>query len=154
MVFAALPLFAACAKNKAPESVAALPAGPSTPLVVKADASPRHDDAQTNHLTAAEFEEKLDASIAAVTRNGPLGTEDAIMLVRVSNTVFLRGGEKTKREKELEGLMGTCAPRLMEALGDSIPNRGMGLFFRKHDLQWGGAPGNIRGRDSYVIVHQ
>ena len=103
-------------------------------------------------LTRAEFQKRVDSCITILRRSDPLTVEEAVLLVRVANTLYLLDGEKTKKEVEFGGLMRfSVADRLENALGESIPNHGMGLYYKKHDLHYGGAPGNIRDRDSFTI---
>lgn len=128
----------------------------STVATMAAFAADTVVDSEENPIAAADFEEKIEAGIVVLRQTAPLSVEDAIMLVRVSNTLFLMDGKKAKREEEFGKLMWGRAlvERLAQALGESIPNRGMGLFFKRHDLHWGGASGNIRDRDRYTIVEQ
>jgi len=61
---------------------------------------------------------------------------------------------KTKSEEEFEQLLWRRESfnRLVRALGENIPNKGMGTFFKAHDLHWGGSIGNIRDRDQILIA--
>lgn len=105
-------------------------------------------------LTTAEFEKKVEASTNALRSDGPLAVADAIDIVRLSNTFFLLDRKLTKRDEAFARLLWRkqTSDRLTHALGDSIPNPGMGLYFKKYDLHWGGLVGNIRNRDRFRIT--
>ena len=44
--------------------------------------------------------------------------------------------------------------RIVRVLGENIPNRGIGTYFKAHDLHWGGAIGNIRDSDRFTILDE
>ena len=44
--------------------------------------------------------------------------------------------------------------RVVRVLGENIPNRGMGIYFKAHDLHWGGAIGNIRDHDQIIVLEE
>jgi len=119
-------------------------------LLILASGAP----ADSSNITIADYEKMIDVGAAVLRGKAPIITQDAIMLVRLSNTLFLSERELTKKEKEFLELMRgqELVERLRAALGEAVINRGMGFYFPKHDLHWGGAGGNIRDRDRYVIT--
>jgi hypothetical protein len=108
----------------------------------------------SGNITPAEFGKKINAGVAVLGAKGPISTEDAIMLVRLSNTLLLSDGQPTEREKEFGKLMWgqELVERLKAALGTAEINTGMGHYFPKHDLHWGGSGGNIRDRDRFIVA--
>ena len=71
-----------------------------------------------------------------------------------SITAIVPVSGKAKSEKEFERLLWQreSVDRLVHALGENIPNKGMGIYFKAHDLHWGGAIDNIRDRDQFLIT--
>ena len=108
----------------------------------------------SSEVTIADLEKMIDVGAAMLRGKAPITTEDAIMLVRLSNTLYLSERELTKKDKDFLALMWgqELVERLKAALGEAVINKGMGYYFPKHDLHWGGAGGNIRDRDRYVIT--
>jgi len=107
-----------------------------------------------NQVTPSEFEKKIEQGLAVIADRKPFSVEDATMLVRLANTLFLLDRTATKKEAELQKQIwgGDFTQRLKAALGDAIINKGMGYYFPKPDIHLGGSGGNIRDRDRYAIV--
>jgi len=108
------------------------------------------------HISPAEYERKVDEGIAVLKRNRPFKVDEAIALVLISNTQCISSEDYHKpsaRDEEFWKLLWNraSAERLDQALGESIPNKGMGVYFKKYDLHWGGSDGNFLDRDRYVI---
>jgi hypothetical protein len=112
--------------------------------------------ANTCCLSRTEFHKAIDACTALIAKKEPFSVDDATIIVRVDNTLYMHPPDP-EMEKESEAFSKLIhgrevALRLIQALGEWIPNHGMGIYFKKVDLEWGGASDNIRERDAYDVV--
>jgi hypothetical protein len=103
-------------------------------------------------LTCSEFSNKIQTCIAIMKSKEPLSIKDAMMIVRVDNTLYMHSHEDFGDPAEsFWKLEHSESSRLVQALGKWTITHGMGMYFEKFDLYLGGAPDNIRPRDAYDI---
>jgi hypothetical protein len=121
-----------------------------TNVICLAEDSPTQKD--NLRLTYPEFCSKIHACNALMESKEPFSIKDAMMIVRVYNTLYMYQYEDFGNDTQSFWKLAVPATsRVVQALGKQTTTHGMGMYFEKFDLYWGGAPDNIRPYDTYEI---
>lgn len=119
----------------------------------QADGCWRAIQAGNTSLTQHKFDSLVTSYINKSQKKQKLDTADYILLVKISNSIFfnrygsLKDGcwpEKKKLYQQFSALFGgkSLFDNLTRYLGVCIPNHGMGCYYSRFNLDWGGASPN------------
>jgi hypothetical protein len=90
-------------------------------------------------ITPEEYQAKVHTAVVLLSGKEEIGVEDYITIVRIANTQAFISAELKGEEKQFESLFQRDRiKRAIEVLELTQPTKGMGLYSKKYQIQFGG----------------